>query len=314
LFRQKVGRIGRILPGVIDGIEDPSERRAAIARSAKPDALILDLLWQTERFGLMGPADLIAGNEEEKKAIQGRLAGLRTATDLQEVTAEVQAEREQKLKEALKAAARRFSQFRDTAPLIATLLHSKELMDYEPRMKWERKPVTVKQREWLVKHSIDPDSVKCAGHATALMTIVIDRERRGLCGYRTVEALEKRSIDGAVRMTDWQAYQILGGNYPFPFGKHAQIGSVLRQIPLGFWQWAMKQDWIRQRYPIVGDWMLSVMDPRAHAAAQAACTCIGAHQAPNCPTHPRKVYKEPEPPPSPARDDQATLALFDCFD
>jgi superfamily II DNA or RNA helicase len=327
LFRQKAGRPGRILPDIIEGtrdgepfrLETKEERKAAIAASAKPNALILDLLWQTEKFGLVGPADLIATNEEDKHAIQLKIEGLRVPADLQAVSAEVQAEREAALKKALIDAAKRQSKFNDTINLIAAMLHSKEVMDYEPAMRWERKPVTKKQRAWLEKNSIDPASAKGAGHVSALMNLVFGRERAGLCSHKVVEALEKRGVEGAISMTDWQAYQILGGNYPFPFGKFAKSGAILRQIPTGFWRWASQpeNEWIKKRYPVVADWMLSVIDPPAYREAQERCTCIGAHQAPNCPTHPKR---EPRPEPAPApfqpeeRAHQETLELFDCLD
>jgi superfamily II DNA or RNA helicase len=324
LFRQKVGRIGRVLPNIIEGIRDgepfrlmtKEARKAAIADSAKPNALILDLLWQTEKFGLVGPADLIAGNEDERHAIQLKIEGLREPADLQGVSAEVQAEREAALKKALIEAARRQSTFNDTINLIAAMLHSKEVMDYEPAMRWERKPVTKKQRDWLVKNSIDPASAKGAGHVSALMNLLFGRERAGLCSHKVVEALEKRGIEGAISMTDWQAYQILGGNYPFPFGKHARAGHVLRQVPSGFWNWCAlpENEWIKKRYPVVADWMLSVIDPDAHSLAMAKCTCIGAHQAPNCPTHPKKEVRPDPPAPVAVSSHSETLELFDCLD
>jgi hypothetical protein len=65
---QKAGRIGRVLEGIIDGLKHATERKAAIAASAKPDALILDLLYHADRFGVQGPADLVAANVGERQA------------------------------------------------------------------------------------------------------------------------------------------------------------------------------------------------------------------------------------------------------
>jgi superfamily II DNA or RNA helicase len=290
LFRQKVGRIGRILPDVIDGITDRDERKAAIAASAKPDALILDLLWQTERFGLMGPADLIAGNDEERAAIQLKLDNLASAQDLQGVSAAVQAEREAALKKALIEAAkrqRRGTEGKDSIDMIAAILHGKKILNYEPVMNWERKPVTPKQKEWLERQGINPETARDRGHVKALMDLLFTRQKLGFCGWRVVEALEARGISGAVRMNDKQAYQILGGNYPFPFGRHARLGHVLRQVPSSFWNWMKKQDWIEKRYPIAWDWMTNVTDKEAPTREAGICQCIGAHKAPNCPVHPR---------------------------
>jgi hypothetical protein len=123
------------------------------------------------------------------------------------------------------------------------------------------------------------------------MDLIFTRKKLGFCSHRVVEALEKRMISGAVRMTDRQAYEILGGNYPFPFGKHARAGHTLRQVPSSFWRWAARpeQRWIERAWPIVWSWMDGVVDKEAESLDEARCQCIGSHQAPNCPVHPRRV-------------------------
>lgn len=308
LFQQKVGRIGRLLAGVIDGLTDKDERKAAIAASAKPDALILDLLWQTERFGLMGPADLVAGNEEEKKALQLKLAGLQGAHNLQKVARDLQAERDEALRLALIAAAKRQRLFTGglvDAALVATTLHARKVVDYEPVMKWQRKEVSEKQKELLAKFRVDPATVKDKGHASAMLDVLLGRLRKGMASFIVVEALEKRAIADAAGFNDWQAYNILGGNYPMPFSqKH--YGRELRQVPTNFWRWCKTQDWIEKKWPIVWNWMTSVLDPDAATLEQARCQCIGSHQAPNCPVHPRCVTEDDTSHP--------VLDLFDCLD
>jgi superfamily II DNA or RNA helicase len=303
LFRQKAGRIGRILPGVIDGITDRDERKRRIAASAKPDALILDLLWQTERFGLMGPADLIADNADEKLAIQIRIAGLRDAADLQEITAKVQEEREQALKKALEEAAKKRSYLNDAVNLVAAKLHGRKVLNYEPVMNWERKPVSDKQREWMEKQGIDPTTAKDRGHISALMNLVFSRRRAGLASWRVVEALEKKGIPGAISFKDWPAYEILKGDYPFPFGKYAKLKKTLREVPHDMLSWCAdpSRKWVKEQYPIVWDWIERTLNMRDD---QGPCTCIGAYIAPNCPVHkrptetplaPEQEAKEPEP-------------------
>lgn len=286
VFRQRVGRILRTLPETVDGVPTKEERKVRIAASAKQDCLLLDLLWQAGRFGLMGPADLIAGNADERLAIQLRLDRLRVPADLQGVSAEVQADREQALKKALVDAAKRRSTFNDAINLIAARLHGRKVLNYEPVMKWEGKAVTEKQKEWMQRNSIDPESAKDRGHVSALMNLLFNRRRAGLCSHKVVEALEERGIAGAISFTDWNAYHILGGNYPFPFGNPARKGLALRQVSSGFWRWCKEQPWIKTQYPIVWDWMTSVLDPEAKTKEEGMCRCIGAHQAPNCPVHP----------------------------
>lgn len=312
MFRQKVGRIGRVLAGIIDGITDKSERRARIAGSAKPDALILDFLWQVERFGLMGPADLIAANGDEKLAIQIRLQGLEGLQDLQGVASAVQEEREAALKQALIDAAKRQSTFNDAINLIAAVLHGRSVTNYEPVSRWHAKPVSKQQVEWMKRNRIDPNSAKDRGHVSAFMNLIFGRQRAGLAPWAVVEALEKVGIKGAVSFNDWDAYQILGGNYPFPFGKYAERRAVLRQIPYGYLRWCAEQAWMPKKFPIVWDWIKDVcpdaikVAPGDEGEMPEVCTCIGSYIPPNCPVHPR--------PQSPDERKQGVLELFDCLD
>jgi superfamily II DNA or RNA helicase len=70
-YQQRVGRICRVLPGVIDDIpgqDQATERKARIAASAKPDALIVDFLWQHDKLGVMRASNLIARTKRKRLA------------------------------------------------------------------------------------------------------------------------------------------------------------------------------------------------------------------------------------------------------
>ncbi len=100
-FRQRVGRILRLIPGTVDGIADAQERKRLIAASSKPDALILDLLYQTSKIRLAGPSSLIAMNDEDEIAIEARVRMKRTPEELADIAKEVQREKEAMLREEL---------------------------------------------------------------------------------------------------------------------------------------------------------------------------------------------------------------------
>jgi superfamily II DNA or RNA helicase len=308
LFRQKAGRIGRVLPDVIDGITDRDERKRRIAASAKPDALILDLLWQTERFGLMGPADLIAANAEERAAVQLRLSRLNVATDLQDVTSAVQAEREKALKTALEEAAKRQARLADAADiaLVAATLHGRKILNYEPVMKWEAKPISPAQKDWMERNGMNPATAKDRGHVSALMNLLFQRQRAGLTSWKVVAALEARGIQDATRISDRRAYEILDGDYPFPFGKYARLGMTLRQVPEKMLAWCSdpSRAWMEKQYPVLWDWIQRKLHNK-EKGRNASCTCIGSYQAPNCPVHPR--VKE-------MGDEERHMVTADLFD
>ncbi len=61
LYTQIIGRGTRPLPGVVDGIESCSARKAAIASSTKPECLVLDFVGNAGRHKLINCIDVLAG-------------------------------------------------------------------------------------------------------------------------------------------------------------------------------------------------------------------------------------------------------------
>ncbi len=70
LYSQCIGRSTRPLPGVVDGVETPELRRAAIAGSAKPLARILDFVGNSGHHKLVTCVDVLGGKitEEARQA------------------------------------------------------------------------------------------------------------------------------------------------------------------------------------------------------------------------------------------------------
>jgi hypothetical protein len=213
-------------------------------------------LFHAERFGLQGPADLVAANVGERAAIGAKLKQ-GEMLDLQSVASDVQAEREQQLKEELlRAAKRRAMHGLVDAKLYAAVMHDKELEDYEPTMHCHHGKPTDQQVEFLERNGIDCATVKDKGHASALTTAIFARKTAGLCGFRTLRALEKRNVVGALRYSEEQAYTFLGNDYPFPFGLPAKRSWTLNQVPASYWRWLSEQDWVeptekQQGHPLV---------------------------------------------------------------
>lgn len=251
LWRQKTGRIVRVLPGVVDGIATATARRAAIMASPKPSALILDLLYHAEKFGLQGPADLVAANVGERQAIQKRLDIIEEEFDLQEVASVVQEEREDELKKELEAAARRKSDGLVDAKYYATLMHDRALMDYEPVMHWHTEKVSDKQSAFLERNGIDPVTVQDRGHAFAISSKIWGRKKLNLASYRTVVALEAKKVPGATHYSEEQAYRLLGNDYPFPFGMPAKRKWSIGTVPASYWRWLSEQPWVASSWPLI---------------------------------------------------------------
>lgn len=258
LFRQMVGRVVRVLPGTIDHLPEEhqaKERRDAIAASAKPHALIIDLLWQTEKFGLTGASSLIAQNEDDMREIGKRVRDARDPEELQEIARAFQEEKEAAIIAALESAARRKAMFVDAQELGA-LLHVPEIGNYDPEFRWEKKPVSDKQAAILFRNGIDAESIKSRGHACQILNEIFRRKDAGETGVMTIRKLLEKGHRDAARMTEVAAQGILGDSCPFPFGKHA--GQPLSAVPPGYWQWLGEQAWFTaEKYPAPYAFMLA---------------------------------------------------------
>ncbi len=72
LYAQMAGRGARVLPDLVDGIEEAEYRRNKIAGSAKPDLLLLDFVGQAGRHKLVSPVDILGGVEDPETMARAR--------------------------------------------------------------------------------------------------------------------------------------------------------------------------------------------------------------------------------------------------
>jgi hypothetical protein len=185
MYQQVVGRSTRTLPGVIDGIDSVDGRLAAIAKSAKPAAYILDPLWLSQDHDLVTPASLIAQTEEEAEEMRKRATSSYSLHSLQR---EIQREREEAIRRRLEATAR-FREGRVQAELFAAGTQDRQLLNYRPVFDWEKLPIRSGSRGTLILRGIDPETVSCEGHARAVLAAI------GRRLYRKMPAL--RALAGA---------------------------------------------------------------------------------------------------------------------
>ncbi|HVH97139.1 MAG TPA: DEAD/DEAH box helicase [Enhygromyxa sp.] len=133
LYMQMIGRSTRPLPGIVDGPETPSGRRAAIRASAKPYALVIDFTSNSGKHELVSIMDLLGGDyslPEQKEAAAMVERG--EADDLLDALDKIRARNEGKIAEARAPAGDPFALF--------GLPTTKD--------RWQRKP-TAKQRAVL---------------------------------------------------------------------------------------------------------------------------------------------------------------------
>lgn len=206
LYVQCVGRGTRTLPGVIDGLDNAMERRNAIAASAKPNLLILDFLWLSDRLDLVQSVDLVAGTPQIKEHM--KVDGGDGPVDL--IDAEVAASRDllKSLENAAKEHARKKARVID--PLAAAVsLGDETLTNWEPLSKWDELPPTPGQLGMLERFGLDPTKCQYRGLATKLIDRCIQRAKIGLCTFKQLNFLEKLGVHDAALLTRDEASRVI---------------------------------------------------------------------------------------------------------
>jgi type I site-specific restriction endonuclease len=168
LYAQAIGRGTRVAPG-------------------KDHLLVLDFLWQAEEHSLMRPANLIAEDEADAKALTEKLGG---EGDLEEAREEVNADRTRSLTERLRANRTRRSSVLDPLELAVTL-NEAALADYVPTMSWQSQVPSDKQLQVLANFGLDAQSVLTKGHASLLLDRLITRRKLGLATPKQVRVLRR---------------------------------------------------------------------------------------------------------------------------
>lgn len=180
-FVQLVGRGTRLHPG-------------------KTDLLLLDFLWQYENLEPVKVADLITEDEATAEAITKRLQQGDKQMNLQAIKDEVFGEREQATIKEMRQKRRMKARTFDIREWSA-VMKKPEIETYQPNAKWEREPVSPKQRELLERNRIDPDEVGGRGQASAIISEIIERREAGLGSVKQVSFATDLNIEGAATMT-----------------------------------------------------------------------------------------------------------------
>lgn len=185
LYVQAVGRGTRVSPGTVEGLATAEERCQAIADSRKPNLLILDFLWLTERLDLIRPANLVTGNTEVAERVAKRAEG-----DLLKLTDEEEKDFLESLRsEAAKHARKKGRLFDPLAQ--ATVFGVESAEKYQPASQWEALPPTVEQIKFLAEQGVDTTKIPFRGLASKWIRTITDRKTQGLCSLRQANFLRR---------------------------------------------------------------------------------------------------------------------------
>ena len=199
LYAQMVGRGTRVLPGVIDGLNDQeqaTQRRDAIAQSDKPHMLVVDFVGNSSH-SLCSPAELLGGkySDDEKKQAKKLDDAQKEKGD--EVDHLANLEEARKLLKAIAKArghAKTTSRVRNFSPFAELGYNPEEDRKYCAR--FERKPMSEKQRAALMKMGIPPNDLdQLSAHgARQLFKKLNKRREQGLATLNQQKVLQKFGV------------------------------------------------------------------------------------------------------------------------
>jgi|HubBroStandDraft_1064217.scaffolds.fasta_scaffold02417_11 superfamily II DNA or RNA helicase len=203
---QAYGRGTRVLPGVIDGLETKEARVAAIAASNKPNMLILDFLWLTDRLDLVKPVDLVTSRSDMKDRMQ-ELSKPGDVVDLLDLEGVATRDLLKSLEDAARRTANRAARTLD--PLAwAVDLGDEKLATYEPQTDFERRPPTAGQLALLERQRFDTSKVTCFGQANSIIGRIMARFKLKLATPHQLHFLHQLGLpaDKAAVLTEQEAH------------------------------------------------------------------------------------------------------------
>lgn len=208
-YTQMVGRASRPLPELIDHLTTPEERRAAILASPKPDFLILDPLWVSDRLNLVQPYFLVTSNPQKAKLMADASGKVNDLAAM-----EMAAERDLLVALAKEAKKHEKKAARTIDPLTyASLVACPEIASYQPKEGWDSLKPDSGQIEYLKRRGLA--AVDSRGLAELIILRDIEREKLKLASPHQMRFLKQLGFaDERIRtMPKGQAGAILGRKF-----------------------------------------------------------------------------------------------------
>lgn len=188
LFAQMAGRGTRTLPGTVEGLATAAERRAAIARCAKPYIEVVDCVGNAGKHNLVCPLDLLGGNYSDevikraKKLAASAGDGCDVMATLDLAKREIEEEREKLLRQQIAAKATYTVTEIDPFDVFAIA------PDRVPAYHRGRKP-TPAMIDYLQRAGVDAPDKLNFGKAGQLIGAIKERRQTGKAGYVEAKAL-----------------------------------------------------------------------------------------------------------------------------
>lgn len=199
LYAQIIGRSLRPLPGTVDGLETVEQRKASIAASPKPAALVLDFVGNSGKHKLMTTADILGGKVSQQaieKAVakaKKAKAPVRMDEELDHAEQDVRAEiEEHKAKEAKRRAhvvAQAEFKLRSVDPF--------DVFDLKPTKSrgWDAgKSLSEAQRAVLLRAGVNIVGMPYS-QQKQLLVAIFERRNNKMATLKQCQLLRKRGVD-----------------------------------------------------------------------------------------------------------------------
>lgn len=197
LYAQMAGRGTRTLLGTIDGIEDATARRSAIALSFKPELLILDFVGNAGRHRLVSMTDILGGDYNDD-VVDLAKKNIEKAKEPRSVMDELEIAQKQLEAEAIsndKAVKRK--RIIAHAKYSTAKVNPFDVLDLEPvREKFLNtgKEPSDRQLEFLAHKGVDPKGLSHT-HASQVIGQLMKNQREKLCTFKQAKVLSRFNYD-----------------------------------------------------------------------------------------------------------------------
>jgi superfamily II DNA/RNA helicase len=201
LCAQMVGRGTRVLPGLVDGFpgkEDADIRCELIARSGKPNLLVLDFVAMLGSGGhsLVGPEDALGGNytneevQRAKKIAEKEKGGNDVLKNLNRARSELKA-----MAEALKKKVQVKATVTEMDPFGVFHIDRTKIQKSDMRFGWD--PASDAQLAVLRNAGVKEDELEQMGkrEASRLISTIIMRRRKGLANLKQLRILKQFGVE-----------------------------------------------------------------------------------------------------------------------
>ncbi len=193
LYAQMLGRGTRVLPGTVDHLHGKAlspERREAIARSKKPNMVVLDFVGASTRHSLMTAVDVLGGNytEAEVKLAKKKAKSGGDAREALEAARRELLQLAQATKAKVTATVRPFDPFR----VLGLSIDDEDRYSTRFGGKPASPQQTAKLAAWGVpQKELDGLSTKAA---SKLIDRCLERTKKGLATYKMMRQLQRFGI------------------------------------------------------------------------------------------------------------------------